>query len=236
MTTLADLARDLSLGHVSDLPAYGIGDGVFEPSQVPKLLLRVNDTLRLLYTRFPLQRRTLVVEAIDGVHLYPLRVEYALTSGSLEPNKFIKDSVADPFRGDVLGIEHVFDGDRNELALNDRQDCTSLHTPSFDVLQIDRPVTGDRYHVEYRAAHAPVPMDTTDLASIPLRLPAALLSAAKYHIAAGLHEGAGSEGAMTKAQSYLNAYEAECARLDQANTLNQSMVDTNTGPERGGWI
>lgn len=236
MTLLSDIARDLSLGHLADLPAFGIADGVIEPSQQTKLLLRTNDALRAIYTRFPLQVRTLVIEAVDGMHLYPLRQEFALTSGSAEPVKFIKDSVAEPFLEDVLGIEHVYDGEHCELALNDREDPTSLHTPAFDVLQIDKPVTGDRYHVEYRALHAAVPMETTDLSTVRLRVPAALLTAFKALIAAGIHEGAGNEGSMAKAAGLAAIYEAECARLEHANTLNHSMVDTNTKPQRGGWI
>lgn len=236
MTTLADIARDLSLGYLSDLPAFGIGDGVFEPTQVPRLLVRANDALRAMYTRFPLQMKTLIIEAVDGRHQYPLRSEYALTSASTEPVKFIKDSVLEPFLGDVLGIEHVYDADHCELPLNDRQDPLSLHTPSYDVLQIDKPVTGVRYHVEYRAAHLPIPMGTVDLSTIPLRIPAAALTAFKLHIAGGLHEGAGSDGTITKAMAYSQAYEQECTRLEQANTLNQSMADTNLKPEIGGWI
>lgn len=236
MMILSDLARDLSLGHLSDLPAFGEGSGTIEPLQLNKLLLRTNDALRAIYTRFPLVMRTIIVEAVDGLQQYPLRLEYALTSGSLQANKFIKDSIAEPFLEDVLGIEHVYDGDHCQLGLNDRNDPLSLHTPSFDVLQIDKPVTGDRYHVEYRAMHVPVPMNTINLSAVTLRIPSALLSAFKLHIAAGIHEGAGNEGAAVKAMSLSQAYEQECARLEHANTLNQSMVDTNLNPERGGWI
>lgn len=238
MTTLADIARDLSLGHLADLPSFGEGDGLIEPTQLSKFLLRANDALRAVYARFPLQMQTIIVEAVDGVHLYPLRKEYALTSGSVQPNKFIKDSVANPFKEDVLGIEHVFDGEHCELSLNDRNDPTSLHTPSFDVLQIDKPKTGDRYHVQYRAMHEPVPMTVTEteMVNVPLRIPAALLSAFKFHIASGLHEGGGSEGTTAKSIMYASAYETECIQLEKTNALNHSMVDTNIKPELRGWI
>lgn len=233
---LSEFLRDLSLGPLADLIAFGAGDGTILEPQRPKVLVRLNDALRDLYRRFPLQLKTLIVEAVDGVHQYPLRREHAQTSDSSQVNKFIKDSLADPFQEDVLGIEHVYDAKHCELSLNDRHDPLSLHTPAFDVLEIGYPVTGERYLVEYRAAHAPIDVMTSAPAEISVRIPTTLINALKLRVAAGVHEGAGSEGAAAKAAAYLELYEAECTRLELANQLQSSTVDTNTKFERGGWV
>lgn len=232
---LATLLKDLSLGHLSDLPAAGVGDGTIEPQFQPKVLVRVGDALRTLYTRFPLQMKTLVVEAVDGVYQYPLRCEYAQTSASGQVNKFIKDTVAEPFIEDVLGIEHVYNSEHEELPLNVRGDAMSLYTPGFDILQIDRPVGGERFHVEYRAAHAPIEPNV-DVEVFEVRVPLAAHSALKLLIAQLVHEGAGNEGSLTKASQFKALYDEECGRLELANTFNQSIVDTNTSFERGGWV
>jgi hypothetical protein len=228
--------QKLSYGALADLSIGGEGTGVIPDNQLPKLMVRANNALVALYTRFPLQIRTLILEAVDGISTYHLRAEYAQTSGSTQPTKYIKDTVADPFLGDLLQIEHVYDGEHNELPFNVRNDECSIRTTSYDSLELELPKTGDRYHIEYRARHEVFPLVPADLSLLQVRLPAQLEEAFMAHIAGNVYGAINSPQAMAKGQELLARFEAECAFLEDRNAVSQSQVSENSSFERGGWV
>lgn len=231
---LVTLLSDLSTGNLRELPQFGEGSGTVTPAGIPIAINAANGALEALYQRFPLETRMLVLEAIDGVHIYPLRSEFALTSGSSAPIKYIRDSVTEPFQDDLLAIEAVYDADMVGLRLNDALHPDAVSTPGYDILGLPHPKTGDRYYISYRAAH-PKLAPNADPATTEIRVPTAALNAFKAHIAYCVFGGMGMEGALAKSQRWLQAYEGECQRLELANTLNQSMVDDNVKPQLRGW-
>lgn len=250
--TLAELFQKLSIGPLSDLPIAGEGSGTVPVENYAKLILRVNAALVALYTRFPLQLRTLTLTAVDGIQTYYLRTAFAQTSGSTEVNKYIQDTVADPFKGDVLMVAGVYDGEHAALPLNDRNDCKSWFTTSYDSLAMDYPATGDTYYIEYRARHAEIPLNVvplvngapppgatdpiTIIGAIDVRIPPQLETALLAHIAANMYGSVGSDAALAKSQMHLSQYEGECAFYEERNTFNQSFESTNVKPLQNGWV
>jgi hypothetical protein len=234
---LDDLLKELSYGPLQDLAIGGNGSGVIPAESVPKVILRINNALTALYTRFPLQKRTIVIETVDGLASYHLRKDYAQTSSSTEVNKYIKDTVADPFLGDVLMVEHVYDANHCELPLNQRKDCRSWHTQAYDSLLMDYAKTGDRYFIEYRAAHALVPFTPADPALVEIRIPPALKLALQHHVAANIYGSMNGENVLAAMQKFLNQYEGECAFVENKNAVTQTEGTEPTERfERGGWV
>lgn len=233
--TLAELLQMLSYGPLSELAIGGNGSGTVPAGNIPKLVLRINAALTQLYTRFPLQLRTIAVATVDGLYHYPLRQEFAQTSASSEINKFIQDTVAEPFLGDVLAIASVADSANVELPLNDRNDALSWHVTSYDTLSMGYPLTGTTFFVQYQAAHAPIPLVPNDPALVQIRLPRQLENALLACVAAKIYGGMSMEGALGKAQMHEAEYEKECSYHELNNTFGQSAESGNVKPALFGW-
>lgn len=234
----AELCQKLSLGPLSELPIGGKGSGTILPESLPKILMRANLALIALYTRFPLQLRQITLATVTGLHTYPLRYAYAQTSSSTEPVKFIQDTVADPFRGDVLAIEGVYDGEHGLLPLNIAGNELSWFTHSYDTLAVDYPRTGDVYFVEYRARHAEIPLDAdlTALEGFEIRVPVSLEGALLAKIAGDVYSNMSMEGALSKSQLHLAEYEAICSEQEARNTAHSSTTVEHDKFRAGGWV
>lgn len=252
---LSELLQKLSYGQLSELAIAGEGTGKVPDENVPKLIVRINDALTALYTRFDLQKRSVILETADGVYAYQLAPQFAQLSGSSEIYKYIKDTVANPFLDDLLQITDVLgnqgalptdpnyitvprleDNDWISLPLNDRNDRLSWHTLSYDTLAMDYPKTGDRYFIQYRAKHVPIPLQPTELNKIEIRVPAALETALLSHVAGNVFAGMSMESALGKSQMLLKTYEAECSLHELRDTFAQFNEGSNAKPAMGGWV
>ena len=226
----------LSLDYCRDLPLLGDGSGTVPDKNIPLVAMRANLALMSLYTRFPLQKRTVVLETVDGLHTYFLRKEYAQTSGSAQTYKYLKDTVANPFLGDVLMVTDIHDSEHNALPLDDRQAEDGWHTAGYDSLRYDCPRTGERFYVDYRAKHADIPLDAEQAKDFVLNLPASLHTAFLAHIAGNVYAGMGGADALNKSQALLMKYENECQFLEEKNVLHHSESSSNMKPALGGWV
>lgn len=251
---LTELLQKLSWGPLAELSIAGEGSGFVPPENVPRLVIPINDVLRKLYARFALQKRTVILETVDGVYAYQLAPQFAQLSGSTEPNKYLKDTTANPFLNDVLQVTDILGNeaalptdpkyvnqprlDENNyvsLPLNDREDRLSWHALSYDTLSMDYPKTGDRYFVQYRAKHASIPLQPAEPGEIQIRIPEQLETALLSGVAACIYGGMSMEAALGKAKMHAGIYEEECLRLELADMFNQFVEATNTKPAKGGW-
>lgn len=234
---LADILTKLSLGPLSEQAAFGTGAGSIDADKVPKLVFHIGQALVALYTRFPLRMRSLELETVDGLFEYPLQPRFAQSSTSTEINKFIKDSIADPFLGDVLKITAISEaGSCKELPLNKRHDELSWFTPGYDTVRMGYPKTGDRYRIEYRARHPQLEPNPTDPAEVEIQLPDELVPALLAHVAGQVYGGMSMEGALGKSQGFLATYENECQMHESINTWDQHNEPFNTKFAERGWI
>lgn len=232
---LSEVFQKLSFGHLREL-AVAVAGSINSDDQ-PTLCVATNTALIALYTRFPLMLRELELETVDGRFEYPLRRDFALTSGSAEPIKFIKDSAGNLFTGDVLKVVGIIDGTSGDpLPLNDRNHELSWFTAAYDVLRMGYPKTGDRYLVEYRAKHDDIPVVVSDPTQVEIAVPSVLETALLHHIAGTIYGGMSIEGALGKSQMHMAAYEAECGHHEQINTFDQWFAPSNLKPEIGGWV
>lgn len=234
---LADALKALSLGHLAEQAVAGEGTGVMPVASYPRMINRLNTGLLALYSRFPLHTRVVTIATVDGRRTYPLQAKYAQTSASAEPDKFIQDSVADPFTGDLALVVGVQDEDHCDLPLNDRSHPLSWHLPLADTLVMDYPRTGDSYFVEYRARHPELPVDAeeSELATIQILLPPQLHEALQLHVAASVYGSMSMDGALLKSQKLMAMYEAECARHELIGTFAESVALSHTKLEQRGF-
>lgn len=234
---LSDILTKLSLGPLSEQAAFGTGAGTIDVQQVPRLVFNIGQALVALYTRFPLRIRSLEIEVVDGLYEYPLQTRFAQTSSSTELNKFIKDSVADPFTGDVLKITAITDAATGcELPLNKRHDELSWFTSSYDTVRMGYPKTGDTYKIEYRARHAALDPNPTTPSEVEIRIPDELVPALLAHVAGQVYGSMSIENALAKSQGFMAEYENQCQMHEMINTWDQHHEPHNVRFAQGGWI
>lgn len=235
MLFLSSLLENLSYGPLSELSIAGKGSGVIPEESLPKLMVRINAALMSLYARFPIHQRIVVLETVEGITTYHLRAQYAQSSNSDEVHKYLKDSSENLFTGDLTTIDEVLDDNLCPLPLNDRRQDCSWHTPEPDTLSWAHPVTGERFHIRYRGKHTTLPLVPTDPELIQVRIPATLHTALLNHVAGNIYLSMSMETALAKGTAFLQAYETECAFLEERNLLLTANTDTNIKPCLGGW-
>lgn len=237
---LPQLFKKLSVGVLRELSIAGEGTGIVPIGNQPKLLAAANEGLSAIYARFPLAERTLVLETYAGIYEYKLHPDFALSSASAEPIKYIVDNMGQVFDGNVLMITDVYDSAHHWLPLNDRNNIKSWHTKGNTGLVMDYPVTGERYFVGYRKAHPELPTDADELEQLTLEdieivLPRELEPALMHFIASDIYGGMSMESSMAKSNKHLERYEAVCTFHELNNTFNGSVAETNMKPDLGGW-
>jgi hypothetical protein len=233
---LQQLLQRLARGPVGDLKIGGDRSGTIPADEIPGMVEKAQAALTAMHTRFALSVKSLTLEMVDGLFVYPLRKEFAQTSGSTEINKFIKDSVGEPFTGDLIQIEHILDSARCELPLNIRGDCVSWFTIAYDTLSMDYPVAGDTYFVQYRADHATLDA-TGNLNTQNIRVPVALEEALLAKIGYEVFCTQTGESAAIKAAELQNKYEAACLEIELRNVTNSSVVEDRADQiAGGGWV
>lgn len=217
---LSDAFEKLSFGPLSNLAIGGSGSGVIPESRQPSVVVRINHALTALYTRFPLVKKTIILETQAGRFQYPLRRDFALTSTSTEPFKFIIDDPSDPFLGDVAKLEGVSSHENYELPFNDRNDERSWHKAAFDVLSVGFPRDGERFFAHYRARHAQISVKDAS-PETEIVIPSELEQAFLHHVAGNIYAGIGQEDSMMKAQMHMTVFESECMLHEEQNTFDQ---------------
>ena len=234
---LAEIFRQLTHGELATLAIGGLdGSGVLEQNH-ENLVAHVNLGLTELHKRFPLKTNQVMVQSYDAIQKYYLHSDYAETNeNSNQPIKYIKDSIYEPFVDDVLKIESVYDEDGKELFMNDRNEYWSVHTPSYNCLQIPYPEKENAYSVLYRADHRKIIAKDLDPETEEVDLPYSHLSALLLFIASRKF----STNPTLKPQSadgnaYYSKFEAACAKLEELNIMNKS-EESNIRLEINQWV
>ncbi len=233
--TLAEFFSKLSYSHLSELAISGNGSGQIVDADQPKIVQRINEGLLKFYARFPLRIKTLSLMTYAAVNEYYLRPDFALNSDSLEEYKYIIDTVLVPFPNDLLMIESIVDSDGDPVPLNDADDEDSWHTPSYDSITIDAPVTGDLFKIRYRAMPVEISLGPIEATEVTLPIPRILEAALLAYVAGQIYGNMSMEGAMAKSQHFLEMYEDECKIIEERNLLNSSYSNTNIKPQLNGW-
>lgn len=231
---LNTLFSNLSFGELSNLAIGGDGSGVIPQEHRPKLVAYTNQSLKVLFSRFNLLERELVLQQDSGITNYPLHVKYAVSAN--DPTvaiKYINDSGMEPFTGDLVKIQRLFDELGEELPVNDPTQVNSLYIPQFDVVQIPEPVDGNSTFVMYQATHKVI------IGNIPdeeINIPPVLEMALQAHVAYRVFSGMNGPEHLAKSQEQLQRYEMICQMTDQKDLANSSLTPSNHRFENRGWV
>jgi len=219
--TLLDILKDLTYGELAQLRIGDLLAGEPEsqpdPVRYEQIISHINLGLKEIYKRFFLRSREIYIQQYEQINTYVLSSKYAQTNvASLEPIKYIMDTVDDPFQDDTLKIEEVYDEAGNKLPLNDITEELSVFTPTYRSIQIPNPNNDNTLSVQYRACHPRIVYTGVgfDPADVEIMLPNSLHEALLYYVAnrafASLNRDQGTEG-----NDYWQKFEKSCQLVDQ---------------------
>lgn len=236
---LTDLFEELSVGELSQLSMSGEGSGEIAAKSHLKLISYINSSLLKIYTRFTLKTNEVLVEQHEHITNYHLTRDYAMSSESNQPYKYISDLGGEPFKGGVLKILTVQDLLGGYIPLNDSGNMRSYFTPQPEILQVPYPITGNVISVTYQDKHPDIlyhgVTEQERMAqeiTLPLFLKDALIKLIAYNVFTHMN---GQEHT-AKAQEYLSMYEMACELVDEGDFSNQTVSTSHSKLTERGFI
>lgn len=220
--------KDLCLIELSDL-VYSEPDAVV-PSEYPsaalrtKLLPAVNSVLRQLYINHQISQKELVLRTNANTTRYFLTVEHAISHAALE-EKYIIDTVASPYTGDLARIDEVRD-EHGRLVFSAHENYAGgfVRMPRWDCLTFSTPLDQKEYLVRYRASAPKMEENQID-EDIELELPPGYIDLLRLRVAERIYGAQKTPESVGKAQQYrAEAAELE-ARLMGQDTAQDGGVD-----------
>lgn len=232
---VSDFFRQLSLGELSNLSVADKGTGTIIPEEHAKLILYTNEGLLRLYTRFVIEKKSLILVQVGHITTYHLKRKYAEATGSNVPYKYIKDLQAEPFEEDVIKILEVYDSVGRPRPLNDIEDPLSMFTPQYDQLQIPTPVAGQALNIIYQSRHHKL-KDTDNILNQDIDLPFSLEGALQAYVSYKIFDHMNSQENKLVGQSHLANYESICVELQTEDLLNSSHNTSHQKLEIRGFV
>ena len=233
---IRELFRTLSFEELSSHSIGSDGAGSIEESKIPRMIELVNTSLLELYTQFCLKESELVIQTIEWKNSYELRVEHALTHPS-ESIKFILDSVRNPYEGDLIKVISVVNEAGKTMPLNDIENCASVFTPKYNVVQINHHDCPQIFSVVYQAEHPKLVSDIgSDVMDQWVDIPPALEEALRIAIATKIYSAMSGQDISNKLQLLQSRYEYLCHRADSQNLIGDSYTSTNLKLHKRGYV
>lgn len=239
MITLQQVFDDLTYGYLSNTSVAEIEPDEFEsepdPRNYAQLTSYVNQGMLELYKRFFLSSKEIDIQQYEQITTYLLDSKYAQSNvASLEPVKFIMDSLDDPFQDDILKIEEVYDEDGNRLPLNKQDEELSIFTPNYKSIQIHSPNENNMVSVQYRASHPWIEYDIImDPEVIELMLPLSLYDALLQYVAYKHLIKTGLDS--SQAAQYYSMFEASCKVVEDHGLEVQTDTTSDAKFVTRGW-
>jgi hypothetical protein len=237
MITLHDIFIDLSGGEFSNLKlgAFALGDPDSEPDPRTylQLIRHVNLALTAIYTEFFLRSDECYIQLQEDVAIYKIDYRHAQSNvAGTEPNKYIMDTVENPFPDNHLKTEEVYNEVGEKLFLNDPDEDLSIYTPAYNTIQVPWPNDFNTIAVMYRADHPTVVYTPNmDASSVFLELPRQLREALLFYVAARVFAGITTE--KPEANAYFQKYVAEVQKVHRLGLQITTDQDNNRFAENG---
>lgn len=230
---LSELFDRLALGELNQ-HKYG-KTGAILAQDYPALIHQVNTALTTLYVKFPLKVGEVTLQQQAGVHEYLLHTDYAESkTESAEPVKYLLDA-DNPFLGNIIRIEAVYDSEGNQVPLNIPALSTSWFTPTWASIHIPVPVPDALATIIYRTGHIKIAPDAVP-ASTELLLPSCLEEAFQAYIASKCFVSLGNPSSAALASYYRGLYDKQIAQVERDNLLQSSVGDNNNKLNQKGFI
>lgn len=246
---LSEIFNQLTYGELSQIHLGGADVGVIDETNYPKIMAHINLGLTALYKRFPIKEGRVKVVLSSGNYIYPIHSKYAVNNtASTEATRFVLDTVAEPFKDNILKIEKVLTDGKVELWLNNEADEYSCFTPTATTLRVPKEVVDwttdypeylktQYLELVYRANHLPISSDTLgfDPEQVEVELPYSHLEPLLLFVASRVHNPIGMDGGFNAGNNYAMKYEAACQQLELLN-LRVDQGSQSSRLERNGWV
>lgn len=231
--------KDLCLIELSDL-IYTEPDGTV-PTEYPsaslrlKLLPAVNSVLRQMYIDTQVAQKELVLRTDANVTQYFLTIEHAMTN-SAPVEKYIIDSVGNPYTGDLTRIDEVRD-EQDRLVYSSHENISGgfVRMPRWDCLVFRTPLDQKEYLVRYRAS-APVMVPEQTDGDVLLVLPPGYVDLLRLQTAERVYGAQKTQESVAKASQYRAEAKALEARLKGQDTAQEGGFDFDTRLAQKGFM
>lgn len=222
---LSDLLLELAIGELSNL-AFA-KTGVIDTAAHPKVILAINAALRDMFSRVHLAEKEVLVETLDWKVLYYIRKEHAMMDSTPGFLKYILDTPANPFTGDLVKVLGVTNEVGDPLPVNDAEQWASVFLPSFDSVQFNHPGAKQVFSVQYQALHPVLATSGTDYLEQEIRVPSVLMDMVKAKVASTIIAPMGGQDQTLKSQALDAVYEARHTSLVLKNDVGDTGINTN---------
>lgn len=222
---LNELMLELATGELSNL-AFA-KTGVIAPEAHVKVINAINVALNDIFSRVALAEKEVLVETLDWKNLYFIRKEHARMDPTPGFIKYILDTPANPFLGDLVKVLGVTNEVGDPLPMNDAQQWASIFLPSFDSVQFNHPGAKQVFSVQYQALHAKLFTSGDGYLNQEIRVPPVLMDMVKLKTAATILAPMGGQTESTKSQMLDASYEARHNSLVLKNDVGDTGVNTN---------
>lgn len=230
---LNELLLELATGDLSNL-AFA-KTGVIEDAAHVKVINAINTALNDIFSRICLAEKEVLVETLDWKATYFIRPEHARMDPTPDVLKYILDTPANPFKGDLVKVLGVCNEVGDPLPVNDAQQWASVFLPAYDTVQFNHPGAKQVFSVQYQALHPKLATSGTGYLDQPIRVPSMLMDMVKLKTAATLLSPMGGQTETSKAQMLEAKYEARHESLVLKNDVGDTGLDTNVKLMRRGY-
>lgn len=210
---VADIINGLKYG---ELRHFNLGESEVEgvaEIHYPMLINLINQGMLDIYSKVSLKYQEVFIQPVSQINIYKLHVRHAETNLDSTEEKFIKDTIEEPFEGNILKIEAVYDEFGTELPMNDHANADSVFLMGLDTLQVPKPSEGIALSIIYRSYPEPS-QETIDIAQ-ELDLPLVYKQALIMFVTGKAHLSRAHMDSEIKHSDYMQRYNAELARCKQ---------------------
>lgn len=222
---LHELFDELAIGELSNL-AFA-KTGVIDVASHGKVVTALNVALNDIFSRILLAEKEVLVETLDWKSIYYIRKEHSRLDSTPGFLKYILDTPANPFLGDLVKVLGVSNEVGDPLPMNDAEQWASVFLPAFDTVQFNHPGAKQIFSVQYQALHPKLVASGEGYLDQVLRVPTILLDMVKLKTASTLLAPMGGQNETLKAQSLDAKYEARHTSLVFKNEIGDTSISTN---------
>ena len=231
--------KDLCLIELSDL-VYTEPDSDI-PTEYPSAALRVkllpvvNTALRQMYIEHQVSQNELVLRTSANITRYFLTVEHAMTNVAMT-DKYIIDSVSNPYTGNLARIDEVQDED-NRLVYSAHENISGgfVRMPRWDCLVFSTPLDQKEYLVRYREA-APVMEENQTDGDVILSLPPGYVDLLRLMVAKRVYGAQKTQESILKTNQYRTEEAELSARLMGQDTAQEGGFDLDGRLSQKGFV
>lgn len=227
---LNDILTRLATGELRNLSLAKTG--TIEVADHGLIVGGVNHALKLMYSRFVIERDFLVLRVTPHHTKYEFRVTHNESDTDLVGNtapRYIVDSVEEPFTGRFAQLIDIRDPDDNVIDVDIVDGAYSVRRLAYDRIWTrdvpifeDGTITEQLWTVEYavRPEQLTLPITGSEEIVLPDLLEEALLAKAASRVFASM----GGEENLLKAKTLDDRYEILCADVETRGILPNSVV------------